>query len=119
MLTSSRASSGSKGGPALGPFAWLEGGPRDAVGLLHCDLDLGAQDLERGAHGLNGLEQGQLKLEPLAIGHPQVNVDLTLLELDHSRLAIHLLGKDRQVDVGLGLVPVVATMDEFLNLSLL
>lgn len=119
LLTSSCASSGSKGGPALGPFAWLEGRPRDAVGLLHCDLDFGAQDLERRAHRFNGLEKGKIELEPLAIGHPQINVNLPLLELNNGSLAIHLLSKDRQVDVGLGLVPVVAAVDKLLNLLLL
>ena len=73
--------------------------------LLHGDLDLGSQDLKRASCRFNGLEQWKDELETLSFRHSQVNVDLTLLELDHGRLGIHLLCEDGQVDMGLGLVP--------------
>lgn len=87
--------------------------------LLHDDLDLGSQDLNGASSWFDGLEQGQLELETLAIGHFQINADLPFLEFDHGRFGIDLLGKDRQVDVGLSLIPVVSAVDQLLDLSLL
>ena len=89
------------------------------VTLLHDDLNLGTKNLKGASGGFNWLEEGQLELETLAIGHLQINADLTFLKLDQGRLGINLLGKDRQVDMSLGLVPVMSAVNQLLDLLLL